>query len=59
MSEIEMAKRWFGDGEVDVDLMIACGAITEESILRIYRNAMDDPKEQIEWDYMVHIDVRE
>lgn len=35
--QIEKAKRWFGDGEWDVDLMIGMGAITLEQILTMYR----------------------
>jgi len=31
------AKQWFGDGEVDVDLMISSGAITKDQIIKMYR----------------------
>lgn len=29
-------KQWFGQGEYDVDLMIACGAVTEAQIVEMY-----------------------
>lgn len=35
--EIEKAKYWFGDGEVDVDSMINTGAISLDLILKMYR----------------------
>jgi len=31
------AKQWFGDGEVDVNLMISSGAITKDQIIKMYR----------------------
>jgi hypothetical protein len=31
-------KDWFGDGEVDVDLMIATGVVTEEQILTLWKD---------------------
>lgn len=30
------AKQWFGDGEVDVNLMVSSGAITKEQIIKMY-----------------------
>lgn len=36
----EEIKNWFGDGEVDVDLMLQMGAVTEQQILD-YWNAKD------------------
>lgn len=30
------AKQWFGDGEVDVDLMIRCGAVSENQLIKMY-----------------------
>lgn len=31
----EQIKFWFGDGEIDVDLMIRMGAVTEHQILEM------------------------
>ena len=31
-------KDWFGDGEVDVDLMLSLGIITKEQILKLWEN---------------------
>jgi hypothetical protein len=33
---VTKAKDWFGDGEVDVDLMIGCGALTLDRIISMY-----------------------
>ena len=33
---IKKAKEWFSDGEIDVDLMINCGVITESQIVDMY-----------------------
>jgi hypothetical protein len=30
-------KYWFGDGEMDVDLMLQMGVVTESYILELYR----------------------
>ncbi len=32
----EQIKYWFGNGEVDVDLMIRMGAVTESQILEMW-----------------------
>lgn len=32
----EEIKHWFGDGEVDVDMMLRYGAVTEEVILELW-----------------------
>lgn len=32
----EKAKYWFGDGEVDVDLMVRMGVVTQEVIIEMY-----------------------
>lgn len=32
----EEIKYWFGDGEVDVDLMIRMGVVTEKQIMEIW-----------------------
>lgn len=37
LEEWEKAKQWFGQGEIDVDLMVAKGAVTKEDILAMYR----------------------
>lgn len=38
-SLLPKAKYWFGEGEIDVDLMIATGAITKERLIRDYIKA--------------------
>jgi hypothetical protein len=38
-SLLPKAKEWFGDGEVDIDLMIFAGAIKKEQIIREYIKA--------------------
>lgn len=37
LEEWEKAKQWFGQGEVDVDLMVARGAVEKDVILEMYR----------------------
>jgi hypothetical protein len=37
----EEMKQWFGDGEVDVDCMLACGAITESQIIELWEHRND------------------
>lgn len=37
MEEWEKAKQWFGQGEVDVDLMVAKGVVEKDVILEMYR----------------------
>ncbi|MCU5025323.1 hypothetical protein ACTFRD_30475 [Bacillus cereus group sp. MYBK249-1] len=32
----EKAKYWFGDGEVDVDLMVRMDVITKERVIEMY-----------------------
>lgn len=34
--EIQQAKKWFGQGEYDVDLMIGMGAISVDRIMEMY-----------------------
>lgn len=34
--KLEQAKEWFGQGEIDVNLMIAMEAITEKQIMEMY-----------------------
>lgn len=29
-------KEWFGDGEIDVDMMLAFGCVTEKTILTLW-----------------------
>ena len=36
MEATKEMKDWFGMGEYDTDLMISCGAITEEQIVEMY-----------------------
>jgi hypothetical protein len=38
----EEQKRWFGDGEWDVDLMLSCGAVTEDQIIEMYNREHSD-----------------
>lgn len=33
---IKVAKDWFGDGQIDVDMMIGCGGITLDRIVSMY-----------------------
>ena len=40
-------KYWFGDGEVDVDLMIKMGVVNEEMILNLWNNRVDEQKKEI------------
>lgn len=35
-SLLPKAKQWFGQGEVDVDLMIGMGAVTKDQIIKMY-----------------------
>lgn len=35
-SLLPKAKQWFGDGEIDVDLMISMRAITKEQLIKMY-----------------------
>lgn len=37
-------KDWFGDGEVDVDLMLRMGAVTEDVILELWNREQQKPK---------------
>jgi hypothetical protein len=30
------SKQWFGDGEIDVDLMIRSGVISKEKLIKMY-----------------------
>ena len=46
MTELDLAKEWFlktSGSEIDVDLMIELGMISEETILTLYRFS-DDSK---------------
>ena len=36
-------KDWFGNGEIDVNLMIRCGAISEDQIIEIFINDVFGP----------------
>lgn len=46
MTELDLAKEWFlktSGSEIDVDLMITLGMVSEETILTLYRFS-DDSK---------------
>lgn len=41
--EIDKMKTWLGDGEIDIDLMIRMGELTEDSLVEICESLTDSP----------------
>lgn len=39
---IEKAKKWFSDNDIDVDLMVSCGAVTVEAMIAMYEKEVLD-----------------
>lgn len=42
-AEIEKMKAWLGQGEIDIDLMIRCGAMTVPMLVSICYSLTDSP----------------